>query len=61
MPNVGHYHMGKGESNHCTTSVRGNPKPQPNVDSNSEPAIVNVTSDVFANSSPINEITLPNF
>jgi len=59
--NVGNYHMGKGESNHCTTSVRGNAKPQPNVDSNSGPAIVNVTSDVFANSSPINELTLPNF
>ena len=39
----------------------GNVKPQPNVDSNSGPAIVNVTSDVFANSSPINELTLPNF
>jgi len=34
--------------------VCGNATPQPN-------AIVNVKSDVFANNSPMNELTLPNF
>jgi len=42
-------------------SVCGNTKSQPNVNSNLGPAIVNVTSDVFANNFRINELTLPRF
>ena len=61
VTSAGNYHMGKGGGNNYTTSVCGNAKPQPSVGCNSRPAIVNVTSDVFANSSPINELTLPNF
>ena len=53
--------MGKGDYNYGTTSVGGQAKPQPNVDSNTGRAIVNVTSDVFANSFPISELTLPKF
>jgi hypothetical protein len=58
---AGNNHMGKGNVNNCTTSVCGNATSQPSVNSNSGSAIVNVTSDVFANNSPINELTLPNF
>jgi len=39
----------------------GNATTQPNANNISGTAIVNVTSDVFANNSPINELTLPNF
>jgi hypothetical protein len=39
----------------------GEAKKPPGVNSNSEPAIVNVLSDVFANNSPVNELTLPKF
>jgi len=39
----------------------GNATSQPNANNISGSAVVNVTSDVFANSSPINELTLPNF
>jgi hypothetical protein len=58
---AGSEHMGKSNVNNCTTSVCGNTKSQPNVNSNLGSAIVNVTSHVFANSSPINELTLPKF
>jgi hypothetical protein len=58
---AGNNHMGKGNANNCTTSMCSNAKSQPSVNSNSGPAIVNVTSEVFANNSPINELTLPNF
>jgi len=58
---AGSDHMGKGNVNDCTMSVCGNTKSQPNVNSNLGPAIVNVTSDVFANNSLINELTLPKF
>ena len=53
--------MGKSNSNNCTASVCGKAKSQLSVNSNSGHAILNVTSDVFANNSPINELTLPNF
>ena len=53
-------HMGKCNINNCIASVCGNAKSQPSVNSNSGNAIVNVTSDVFADSSLINELTLPN-
>jgi hypothetical protein len=53
--------MGNGNANNCTTSVCGNAISQPSVESMSGSAIVNVTSDVFANNSPIHELTLPNF
>jgi hypothetical protein len=58
---AGNNHMGKGNVNNCSASVCGNATSQPSVNSNSGSAIVNATSDVFANSSPINELTLPNF
>jgi hypothetical protein len=54
-------HMRKWSVDNCTTSVCDNARKQPVVNSNSEPAIVNVPSDVFANNSPINELTLPKF
>jgi hypothetical protein len=54
-------HMRKDSIVNCTTSVCGDAKKQPGVNSNSEPAIANVPSDMFANNSPINEITLPKF
>jgi hypothetical protein len=41
--------------------VCGNATSQPNANNTSGSAIVNVTSDVFANNSPMNELTLPNF
>jgi hypothetical protein len=59
--NAGNNRMGKSNINNCTTSVCGNAKSQLSVNSNSGHVIVNVTSDVFANNSPINELTLPNF
>jgi hypothetical protein len=58
---AGNNHMGKCNINNCTASVCGNAKSQPSVSSNSEQAIVNVTSDVIARNSPINELTLPKF
>jgi len=58
---AGSDHMGKSNVNNCAMSVCGNTKSQPNVNSNLGPAILNVTSDVFANNSPINELTLPKF
>ena len=58
---AGNNHMGKDNVNNCTTSVCGNAKSQPSVKNNSGPVIENVTSDVFANNSPINELNLPNF
>jgi len=58
---AGNNHTGEGNTNNCTMSVCGNTKSQPSVNSNSGPAIVNVTSDVFANNSSINELTRPNF
>jgi len=58
---AGNNHMGKSNINNCTASMCGNAKSQPRVDSNSGHAIVNVTSDVFANNSLINELTLPKF
>jgi hypothetical protein len=54
-------HMRKGSFDNCTTSVCGGAKKQPGVNSNSEPAIIDMLSDVFANNSPINELTLPKF
>jgi hypothetical protein len=54
-------HTRKCSVDNCTTSVSGDAKKQPGVNSNSEPAIVNVPSDVFANNSPINELTVPKF
>ena len=53
--------MGKSNVNNCAMSVCGNTKSQPNGNSNLGPAIVNVTSDVFANNFRINELTLPRF
>jgi hypothetical protein len=61
VTSAGNKHMNKGNVNNCTTSVCGNVTSQPSVNSNSGSAIVNVTSDVFANNSPLNEITVPNF
>jgi len=58
---AGNYHMGNFNANNCTTSVCGNAKSQPNANNISGSDIVNVTSDVFANNYPINELTLPNF
>jgi hypothetical protein len=49
---AGNYHMGNGNAN-CITSVCGNATSQPSVNSMSESAIVNVTSDVFANNPPL--------
>jgi len=49
---AGNYHIGKSDVNNCVMSVCGNAKPQSSVDSNSGPANLNVTSDVFANSRP---------
>jgi len=51
---VGNYHMGNCNVNNCGTTVCGNATSQPN-------AILNVKSDVFANNSPMNELTLPTF
>jgi hypothetical protein len=51
---AGNYHMGNCNVNNCSTTVCGNATPQPN-------AIVNVKSGVFANNSPMNELTVPNF
>jgi len=61
--NAGSDDMGKSNVNNCTMSVCGNTKSQPNVNSSLGPAIVNVTSDVFANNYYIiiNELTLPKF
>jgi hypothetical protein len=53
--------MGNGNANNCITSVCGNATSQPSVNCMSESAIVNVTSDVFANNPPIHEFNLPNF
>jgi len=52
--NAVNYHMGNCNVNNCSTTVCGNATPQPN-------ATVNVKSDVFANNSPMNELTLLNF
>jgi hypothetical protein len=57
---AGNYHMGNCNENNCAASVCGNAASQPNANNISGPAIVNVASDVFANNSPINELTLPN-
>jgi len=51
---AGNYHMGNCNANNCTTTVSGNATSQPN-------AIVNVSSDVFANNSTMNELALPKF
>jgi len=51
---AGHHHMGNCNANNCTTTVCGNTTSQPN-------AIVNVSSDVFADNSSMNELTLPKF
>jgi len=51
---VGNYHMGNCNANNCSTTVGGNATAQQN-------AIVNVKSDVFANNSHMNELTLPTF
>ena len=61
VTSAGNYHMGKGDYNSGTTSVGGQAKPQPNVDSNTGSDIVNMTFDVFANSFPISELNLPKF
>jgi hypothetical protein len=58
---TGNSHMGKCNVNNCTASVCGNDKSQPSVSSNSRHDIAHVTSDMFANNSPINELTVPNF
>jgi gas vesicle protein len=51
---AGNYHMGNCNVNNCSRTVGGNATAQQN-------AIVNVKSDVFANNSPMNELTLPTF
>ena len=51
---AGNYHMGNCNVNNCSMTVGGNATAQQN-------AIVNVKSDVFANNSPMNELTLPTF
>jgi len=53
--------MGSGNANNSTMSVCGSTISQPSVESMSGSAIVNVICDVFANNSPIHELTLPNF
>ena len=58
---AGNNHVGKSNVNNCTTSVRGNATSQPSVNSISGPATVNVTADVFANNSSVDELTLPSF
>jgi len=40
--------------------VCGNATSQPNANNTLESVIINVTSDVFANNSPLNELTVPN-
>jgi hypothetical protein len=61
VTSAGKYHVGNSNANNCTTSVCGNAISQPSVECMSGSAIVNGTSDVFANNSPIHELTLPNF
>ena len=58
---AGNYHMGDCNVSNCNTTVSDNVTSQPNANSVSGPAIVNVVSDVFANNSPVNELTLPKF
>jgi len=48
--------MGNGNANNCTASVCGNAISQPGAESMSGSAIVNVTSDVFANDSLTHEL-----
>jgi hypothetical protein len=57
---AGNYHKGNGNTDDSTTSMCSNVKSQPSV-SISGSAIVNVTTEVFANISLINELTLPVF
>jgi len=52
--------MGSGNANNCITPVCGNATSQLNANNMSESAIVNMTSDVFANNPP-HELNLPNF
>ena len=54
VTSAGNYHMGNCNVNNCSTTVCGNATSQPN-------AIVNVKSEVFANNSPMNELSLLNF
>jgi len=58
---AGNYHMGNCNANNCSTTVCGNAISQPCVNNNSGYAIVNVSSDVFANNSTMNELALPDF
>jgi len=58
---AGNYHMVNCNANNCSTTVCGNATSQPCVNNNSGSAIVNVSSDVFANNSTMNELALPDF
>ena len=58
---AGNYHMSNCNASNCNTRVSDNVTSQPNANSISGPAIVNVVSDGFANNSSVNELTLPNF
>jgi len=51
---AGNYHMGNRNANNCSTTVFGNATSQPCANNNSGSAIVNVSSDVFANNSTMN-------
>jgi len=58
---AGPHHMGNFNANNCSTTVCGNATSQPYVNNKSGSAIVNVSSDVFADISPMNEVTPPKF
>jgi len=58
---AGNYHMGNFNANNCSTSVCDNATSQQYANNNLGSAIVNVSSDVFANNSIMNELALPKF
>jgi len=58
---AGNYHMSNWNPDNCSTAVCGNATSQPYVNNKSGSAIVNVSSDVFADNSSMNELILPKF
>jgi len=52
---------GKDHMGNCNVNNSGNATSQPNANNISGSVILKVAPDVFANNSPVNELTLPNF